>query len=378
MPTAPAMSEVRSPRPQRVGGLHPSRLAGWPLRLLCLAALTALTATPAWAFDKQKAAAKMAQQALEAYESGNYERAAELYGSAYQTDSNPDYLYAQARAEQVGGKPDLATKHLEDVAVHPAATPERVTKAKELLEGLRLNRLDKQVTDGEAAARSGDYKLAAQLWQDVAKQSPKRVDLLYRSAVALQQAGDLPGALAAFDAYIKKAPAGAGDVNQARLRRDAIAEKLNPGGKSGASTTTGTQPSSGNAGTSSTPANPVAGVHAEPASSSSPTLGYIVAGGGAALVIGAVVLYAVTQSDVSAFQAATAANAQGKITGTDLQTATDQHASIQNREIASIAMGGAGLALAGVGTWLILRTPDAKVTWTPGPALAGAGLAWRF
>ncbi len=339
--------------------------------LLCV--MIALWASLALAFDKEKAAAKMAQQASAAYESGDYERAAELYGSAFHTDPNPDYLYAQARAEQVGGKPDLAATHLQAVIANTQATPERVTKAKELLEGLQQARLNKEIADGESAARNGDYKLAAQIWQDVARRSPKRVDLVYRSGVALQQAGDLRGALAIFDSYLQTAPSDALDVTQARARREALAEKLRPAASGGAVADPTSNRVDGGVG-SEQPGT----IQRSAESASSPLWGYVLAGTGVALVVGGGILYGVTQSDVSAFKTATTADANGKILGTDLRTATDQHASIQTREVSAIVMGGAGLALAGVGTWLILTTPNAKVTWVPGPTVSGAGLAWRF
>ncbi len=361
----------------------------WLTWLVVLAAL-ALTSVSALAFDKQKAAAKMAEQALGAYESGDYDRAAELYANAFHTDPNPDYLYAQARAEQVGGKTDLAMGHLEDFVANPQAAPDRVVKAKELLDGLRLARLDKRVTEGEAAAKAGDNKLAAQIWLDVVQQAPKRVDLYYRAGVSLQQAGDLHGAMAAFDAYLQKSAADAPERSQAKLRREGLAEKLRPPPakppeqpKIAEQPKTTPNPPQGTSKPPETHESTVAvgtpvGVVKQPSESSSPTAGYVLAGTGVALGIGAVVLYALTQSDIKAFNAATAPDASGKIVGIDQQTANSQHASIQTREISAIAMGGAGIALAGVGTWLILRTPESKVTWAPGPALAGAGLAWRF
>ena len=338
----------------------------------------ALNAAPASAFDKQKAAAKMAEQAQSAYESGDYDRAAELYANAFHTDPEPNYLYAQARAEQVGGKPDAATGHLEEFIANPQATPDRVAKARELLDGLHAARLDKSVADGESAARSGDYKLAAQIWLDVARQAPKRVELYYRAGVALQQAADLNGALAAFDAYLQKAPDGL-DRSQAKLRRDGVAEKLRPtvARPTVPEKAPGTDMAADKTNKNQTVA-PIATTTA-PAVRPTPVAGYIVAVAGLAVAAGGVVLDVLTRPDISAYEAATGqTNAAGKIVGIDQQTATSQHTSIQNREIAAVALGGAGLAMAGVGTWLILRTPDAKVTWVPGPALAGGGLAWRF
>ncbi len=348
------------------------RLLQWLWRWTTLGAvLLALVAVPAAAFDKQRAAAKMAEQGQIAYESGDYERAVEMYANAFRTDPEPDYLYAQARAEQLAGKFEAATTHLQEFVANPRATPERIAKAQELLENAAAARLDKQVAEGETAARGGDLKLAAQIWLDVVQKAPKRVELHYRAGVALQQAGDLTGALAAFDAYLKDAPPDAADRSQAKLRRDGIAEKLHP--------SVVVRPPE--------PVKPVAPVAKPividkplpPPERPTPVLGYSLAATGLALVAGGVVVYVLTMPDIDKYNGELAkTNAAGQVVGVDQQTATSQHTAIQNREIAAIALAGAGVALAGVGTWLIVRTPESRVAWVPGPALAGTGVAVRF
>ena len=351
------------------------------LARLSLALVFALSAAPASAFDKQKAAAKMAERALAAYESGDYDRAADLYASAFHTDANPDYLYAQARAEQVGGKADLAVSHLEAVIANPESSADRKAKATDLLDGLRVARLDKRVSAGEAAAKSGDNRLAAQIWLDVVQSAPKRVDLYYLAGVALQQSGDAQGALGAFDSYLQKARQDAQDRSQAKLRRDSLAEKLRAGSKPKAvETEKPKEPLQTDVAPVAVPPPIVVPppMVAKPAGSTTPTLGYVLAGTGAACAVGGVVLYVLTRPDVTAFQNATAAGANGQILGTDLQTATAQHMAIQTRETTAIALTGAGVVMAGVGAWLLLSAPNVKVAWTPGPALVGSGLAWRF
>lgn len=345
-------------------------------------ASSAQAAEGAKGFDKVKAAAGMAQQASAAFESGDYARSADLYLSAYQSDANVLYLYGAGRAEQLAGRQDAALGHLRTFLDAPDNTDaERKQRAQSLIDQILRAQADKRVAEGEAAEKAGDLKLAAQLWLEVARTVPSRVDLLYRAAVAYNQAGDLNAARAQLDAYLQKAPSDAPDRPQAMLRREAILRKMH--GE--------TAPP-----VKSTPVVPDRPKAVEPAGGSNPVMaptlvkagpaaveprsnmaGWSLLIGGAALGVGGLGVYLATMGDISAYDRDIKPGASGKVAAISYATAQDRASSIQTRETIAWALGGVGIVGAGVGTYLLLRS-DSAVTWTPGPAPLGTGLAYRF
>jgi hypothetical protein len=64
-------------------------------------------------------------------------------------------------------------------------------------------------------------------------------------------------------------------------------------------------------------------------------------------------------------------NAEGQITGTDWQTATQMAGELNQRSGLAIGLGFAGVAVAGVGVWLLVRAPG-KVAVMP----TGRGLVF--
>ena len=336
-------------------------------------------------FDKVKAASGMAQQASAAYESGDYARSADLYLSAYQSDANVLYLYGAGRAEQLAGRQEAALGHLRTFLDAPDNTDaERKQRAQSLIDQILRGQTDKRVAEGEAAEKAGDLKLAAQLWIEVARTVPSRVDLLYRAAVAYNQAGDLNAARTQLDAYLQKAPNDAPDRPQAAMRREAILRKLqadaapaavpakNPG-------TVSDKPKTVEPATGASRVTAPALVKGGPAAVEPPshTAAWSLLLGGAALGLGGLGVYLATVGDINAYDRDTKPGANGKVAAISYATAQDRASSIQTRETIAWALGGVGIVGAGVGTYLLMRS-DSAVTWTPGPAPLGTGLAYRF
>ena len=327
---------------------------------LALMVIALAVAAPAFGIDKAKAALTMAGQAAKAYERGDYARAAELYLQAYDTDHNPAYIYGVARAEHVGGQFDKALQHYDQFAASEGADAERAAKARAYAAAIRAGKAEAKVQEADNAARTGETKLAAQLYLDAWRQAPERVELLFKAAVAEQMAGDLASAEKHFQAYLLKAPAGSGDSNTAKARLEAIQRQLHPGTPAGPGSAT---------------LKPAAVVAAAPTETHGHGAAYaLLAGGGAALVGGAV-LYALTRSDINEFDKTNQKDASGKVTGTYYDDAAAKAGSINTRVGMAAAFGGVGLLAAGAGVWLLVRAPD-QVTLVPGTS--GAVLAWRF
>ena len=337
--------------------------------VLCGVLLTALAlAAEPKGFDKTKAAAAMAQQASAAFEAADYARAAELYLAANQSHPDPLYLYGAGRAEHLAGKRDAAEGHLRQFLAAQGVDAERQQRARTILAEIENAKLDQRVSEGETVAKSGDLRLAAQLWADVARQAPERFELNYKAAVAYQQAGDLKAALAQLDTYLRLAGPGAANRSQAQLRREAIVAKIK------AESTTAQAGVGETVHAQGTEPDPVVRRTQPVAASTWPQ--WTLLGGGVALGLGGLGVYLATLSDIDSFNADTKVTG-GKIAKISYAEADRRGSSIRNREALAWGLGGAGIVCAGVGTWMWLHS-DAKVAWTPGPTALGTGLAWRF
>jgi len=353
----------------------------WSL-VLCgvVLAAAALAAEPAKGFDKSKSAAAMAQQAAAAFQAADYVRAAELYLAANQSSPDPLYLYGAGRAEHLAGKRDAAEGHLRKFLEAQGGDPEREQRARAILTEIENAKLDQRVSEGDAVAKSGDLRLAAQLWADVARQAQDRFELHYRSAVAYQQAGDLQAALTQLDAYLKLAGSGAANRSQALLRRDAVSRKLKgePDTTTHPGVTTTKVPPGGVQDPNKKPGHvgdPTVR-RPEPKPAESSLVPWTLLGGGVALGLGGLGVYLATLGDIDSFNADTAVSG-GKIAKISYAEAERRGSSIRTREAVAMGLGGVGIVCAGVGTWMLLNS-DAKVAVTPGPVPLGTGLAWRF
>jgi len=376
--------------------------------------LGALAPAFASAADKSKIATTMAKQAIKAYDNGDFLRAAQLYVEAYRSSSQPEYLYAAARAEQVGGAYDKAIEHFGQTLALKDLDAALRTKCEGYLNTAKLARSDAQAMDAEKAARTGDLRLAAQLYHEAWDGTPERVQLLYKAAVAEQTAGEVAAAITDYELYLQRAPEGADERKQARLRLDGLrAPKPAPIEAKPAAVPVKplpVEPKPPEAGPAVAPpeakpvvtpppeAKPVVVTPQKPVAAPAkpklitpppPTVvtpaprpvnwpGWAVVGGGVALLAGSAGLYLAQGDERASLDAALAKESGGKITGIDydvyVKRRDDLNASYRNAAI----LGGVGVAAAGVGAWLLLHEPTQAVLLGPGPGTAGLSLAGRF
>lgn len=370
------------------------RFALWLMAIACGAvALGVAAAPPAWAVDASRVASSMAQQAAKAYESGDYPRAAELYLSAFRTDANSAFLYGAARSNHVGGRTEQAAQLYTQFLTAAGADPERKTKAQGYLNEISEAKVFAMVGEADRV-RAEDPKLAASMYLDAIRLVPSRLDLLFKAGVAEQQAGDLTAAETRFGDYLKRAPADAPERNQATARLDSIRRKLHPDAKPPVVTPEPPKPEPARSEPVPTPPPPVAPprVTAPPVPPSAPVVieagprapaessptnwaGWGVTGGGAVLAITGVALLIPALSDLSAYNADLAkTTSSGLIVGTH-EDASARASSINTQVGIAAALGGVGIVAAGVGTWMLLKTP-AKAALAPVPG--GMQLVVRF
>ena len=338
-------------------------------RTLTLLLLLALTTAPlrAHALDAKTSAATMAQQASKAYEGGDYARAADLYLNAWKTDARPAYLWALARAEHLAGKHDKALEHYRLFLLAPGDQASRVPRATEYMDAIVAQRVDQRTSEADNALRSGEPRLAAQLYLDAFKLADSRATgLLFKAAVAEQAAELWPAAAAHYEAFLKAAPADAPDRGQAEVRLDAVRARAGlqhpaaavslPDGPTAAvapAVTLGTAERPGGAGP------------------------WVLLAGGGFVAAGGATLLALTWPDRSALVADLEQKQGGKISGVTQEEAVGRIDSVNQRLGAGAALAATGLVAAGVGAWWLGRAPGA-VSLVPGPRAAGVGVALRF
>ena len=361
------------------------------LVVLCLAA-----SVPALAVDKSKVAEAMAVQAGKAFEAGDYMRAADLYLNAYRTDANSAFLYGAARSQHLAGRTDQATELYQQFLTAANADPDRQKRVKEYLAEIERSKAVALASDAEKAQRE-DPKLAASLYLDAYKLAPSRPELLFRAAVAEQQAGDLTAAKTRFEEYLAKAPASAGERSQAQARLDSIRRKLNPQAVMEPQPEVVPQPKPEPK--PEVKPEPKAEVKPEPKPEPKPLVqpevirppigvqapaveparwpGWALVGTGGALVISGLVVYLGASSANKQLQSDLAGtNAGGLINGLTHEEAAARASSINTTMGVAAGLTGAGIAAAGVGTWLLVRTPARAAVVVPQPG--GAMLVWRF
>ena len=87
--------------------------------------------------------------------------------------------------------------------------------------------------------------------------------------------------------------------------------------------------------------------------------------------------YLWTRSEQTELEARWMPGPSGKIASMSLAEARQRTAQVNSQVATALTVGGAGLALAAVGGYVLWR-PGQTVAVTPGPAVAGASLSWRF
>lgn len=346
---------------------------------------------PADAVDKHRAAVSMAQQAAKAFEAGDYLRAIELYRNAWQQDAKPAYLWALARAEQLGGMHEKASDHYRQFVKAPGAEAARVPKAQAYLAEIERARIDAAVFEADKAAREGDSGLAAQMYLDALRRDPTRVELTYKAACAEQQSERWQEAAEHFAAYLAVAAPDAPQRAQAQMRLEAARRKAElvprnpqldkplaaPQAQPGSPVARPSEPGAPGAVTerasqAPTPPPPM-GLRSQGQTDS--TLAWSVTGGGALLALSGLVLYITTGNDAQSWQRSVAVGPDGKIRGLSYDEALAQAQSINLRMGVAGGLGVVGLASAATGVWLLVRTPS-RVVLLPAPG--GAQLAWAF
>ena len=152
----------------------------WRRRLGVLAALlfVALSA-PAWAIDSARTAVTLVQQAAKSYESGDFVKAADLYQKAFRLDPSPAYLWALARSEHLAGLNEGAIEHYHQFIANPGAETARVPKAQAYLADVEQEVNKTRLREADAASRSGNPALAAELYLQANKTAPTRLDWLF-------------------------------------------------------------------------------------------------------------------------------------------------------------------------------------------------------
>ncbi len=319
-----------------------------------LALLLALTAAlPAHAADPRQATAAtaMGHQAADAFTAGDFAKAARQYLNAFRLDpSQSALLYGAARSEQMSDQLDLALQHFAEFMAMPGIEPARAENARKYTDEIHGLQADARAREAENAARAGDHAVAARLFEEATRLAPKRLDWLLKSAVEMQAAGQVPEARDRLRDVIARADPGSPTQAEARARLDA----LQPGKKAAQP---GTQPS----------------VHED---GHGQALAWTTLATGAAVALAGLGLGLSTLSDAAALhQSEATRSADGRITGTDYQSASSAVSSLNLRTGLAIGMGAGGLVCAGVGTWLLARG-DARATLAPTPG--GATLAVRF
>ena len=351
---------------------------------LCLCGVL-LAAPSAWALDAVKAAANMARKAAGAFEEGDHLRAAELYLQAYASDpKTPEYIYGAARAEQVGGKLDLAERHFQEYLAKPNAT-NRVENAKKYLAEVRVAKSELHVSAAAAAEKANDLPLAAQHYADCRAMVPSRWDCLFHEAMARRRRIDKEvterdKAIALLTQYLEGAPADAPDRGQARVVLTALQAPSAPESSMIGQATPAAPPPA--------PEPPPVVVKVadpeppKPEPFPSPKLvGWSVLGAGVVLGATGLGLLIKAAVDRSALEASWADGSTGLIEGqshSDAQAAADK---IANRRVAGGIIAGIGLAGAGVGTWLVWNAyPSARKTasWMVVPGVGAADVVVRF
>ncbi len=322
-----------------------------------LVVLACVWATVALAVPPEQVASSLARRALQLDEAGDPVQAAALYLEAFRTDpTQPNYLYAAARAEMSAGKTASAEEHFEQFLGLVDPDLDRADKARAYLADLRGSRAGSKESEADAAAAAGRWSEASQLYEALWNQMPTRWSALFKAGQTAQQGGAQERANELLRQYLRDAPRSAAD----RPEAEECLQRLEGG-------------------------HTAIDVHEQAArgdDKNARTLGWTMLGTGIALVAGGagLLLYGVSEEQALSRDLKLV---DGYVTA-DLSHAQAQARAdaIGMHESLGVGFTAAGVVAAGVGTWLLLRENPAparsRVTVAPGPAWAGASLSWRF
>jgi len=307
-------------------------------------------ATAASAAGKPKLAATMAQQAITAYEHGDYARASQLYLEAARAEvGRPDYVYAAARAEQLAAQLDRADDLYTQALADPRLPDTLRDKAETYRREVRILRAEAKIVEADKAFKGGESQLAAQLYHDAYVAAPDRHAWLFKAALAEQAAGNVTAAREDYATYLERAPSEAEDRKQAQIRLEALRKPAPPGAHLAVQ----------------------AGADAQEQPSRWP--GWVAVAAGAGLAGAGVWLYLAQGDERESLDAQLAQRQGGKVSGVDYQTYDQQRTSLNASYRNAAILGGVGLASVGVGIWWLARAP-ARVSVGPG----SVSVAWGF
>jgi tetratricopeptide (TPR) repeat protein len=354
----------------------PQKLA---CRLVAALVLLLLTAPGAWAIDSARTAVTLVQQAAKSYEAGDFVKAADLYQKAWRLDPSPAYLWALARSEHLAGLNESAIEHYRQFIANPGAESARVGKAQAYLAEVELEVNKTRLREADAATRSGNPALAAELYLQAYKTAPGRVDWLFKTAVAEQMAENFQASLQHFDQYLALAPLGADERGQAVAREAFLRQKLGlaplkviektvvqPAGT--------TQPEPDKQLAPDRVGTPVVN---QPAETTRPMWpGWVAIGGGVAALAGGALLLADAQSQAAQLTKDQNHDSGQLITTMSRETALSRASAINNRAAIGWTLAGVGVAASGFGIWWLARHPQQTAIILP--TANGAQLAVRF
>ncbi|HAN32221.1 MAG TPA: hypothetical protein DCQ06_11535 [Myxococcales bacterium] len=152
-----------------------SNFARIALTLMVTLSATFTAAGSAHAVDKQKALNNMKKEAGRAYEEGKYQRASELFWTAWQTAPNQTgLLYNAARTAHIAGQVERAEMLYRKFLALPNRAGAAVAKCQARLNEIVDSRADSMAESARRAANSGEHARAAELYEKAAALSPRR------------------------------------------------------------------------------------------------------------------------------------------------------------------------------------------------------------
>ncbi len=351
-----------------------------------LAAALATAPCPAIAAGgKGKVVQALIAAAQKEFDAGNFERAGELFLEIYRQDPETrPALYNAARAYQLAGKIDKADELFKELLAIPDLDAGLKGKATTQLELLQQKRGERKADDADRAEKAGQYGVAAGLWGEAIKLVPTKVAWQLRLARALHLGGQPAQAIEAYDKYLAATPESSEDRAQVKAWRDELTRKpepVKPDSEPVKPEPIRPEPVKADpvkpepAKPDPAPDQPVKPpVVVKPAPAPSRTVPLAVMGGGAALVVVGGVVLGLAASDDAALQQKFAGS--GPISGISHADAETEAARISRNYTIGWALTGVGVIGAGVGAWLWMSQPQAKVAVLPQPG--GLAFAARF
>ena len=364
--------KIREDGGQRRSNVGHSQWCGkWRSAATKFAVVGVLLGAPvsAWAVEPERAAATLARQAAQVDDAGDHKRAAELYAEAFQTDpTQPNYLYAAARAEMSAGQRALARAHFEQFLQLADSGTDRADKARAYLADLRSGEVDGPMQEADHAAQAGRWKDAARLYYAVWDTANTRWTALFKAGVAAQEAEELERAEEWLAMYVQDAPKDVADRPEAESRLKRLRRDLRLAGGPGRAM--------------EVPVTAREGGH-----SGRWVAGWVLVGTGLGLMVGGGALFGYAMGEETTLQRDLKLQ-DGLVTGNLTHAQAQERAdAIGGRQTAGAALAGTGVAALGVGVVLILLEPEptkrtTSTPWRVGPLVAagtaGVQLGWRF